>query len=107
MVNNPEIGGLTGLIEKFQKGGLGEIVSSWVGTGADLPVSADQITDALGVEKIQELASQAGVSENQISDGLATLLPPIIDRLTPDCQVPEGDALTKSIGSLAEKFLKG
>lgn len=107
MVNNPEVGGLPGLIEKFQKGGLGEIVSSWVGTEANLPVSADQITNALGAEKIQELASQAGVSGSQVSEGLAGLLPGIIDQLTPNGQVPEGNALAAGISSLAEKFLKG
>jgi uncharacterized protein YidB (DUF937 family) len=107
VINNPETGGLQGLIEKFQTGGLGEIVSSWIGTGANRPVSADQIVNALGSEKVKELALQAGIPENQVSDSLASLLPRIVDQLTPNGQVPEGNALVESIGALAGKFLKG
>lgn len=107
MINNPETGGLQGLIEKFQTGGLGEIVSSWIGTGENQPVSADQIVNALGSEKIKELAGQAGIPENQVSDGLAGLLPRIVDQLTPNGRMPEGNALVESIGALAGKFLKG
>lgn len=107
MMNNPEMGGLQGLIEKFQKGGLGEVVSSWVGTGDNLPVSANQISTMLGADKIQEIAGKAGISGNQVSDGLASLLPQLIDKLTPNGQVPEGNSLEGSISALAEKFLKG
>lgn len=107
MMNNPEMGGLQGLIGKFQKGGLGEVVSSWVGTGANLPVSADQISTMLGADKIQEIAGKVGISGNQVSDGLASLLPQMIDKLTPNGQVPEGNLLEGGISALAEKFLKG
>jgi len=107
MINNPEMGGLPGLINKFQKGGLGEIVSSWVGTGANQPVSADQISAALGPDSIQEMAGKAGVSETQMSDALASVLPQLIDKLTPDGNVPEGNALQQGISALAEKLLKG
>lgn len=107
LINNPETGGLQGLVEKLQNGGLGDIVSSWIGTGENRPVSSDQIASALGSEKIKELASQAGIPENQVSDGLAGLLPGIVDQLTPDGRVPEGNALIESIGALAAKFLKG
>ncbi|MRR16820.1 MAG: DUF937 domain-containing protein [Deltaproteobacteria bacterium] len=107
MINNPETGGLQGLVEKLQNGGLGEIVSSWIGTGENRPVSAGQIVDALGAEKIKELAVQAGIPEDQVSDGLAGLLPGIVDQLTPDGRVPQGNALSESIGALAAKFLKG
>lgn len=107
LVNNPETGGLQGLIDRFQTGGLGEIVSSWIGTGANQSVSADQISNALGAEKIKEIAEQAGLPENQISDSLASLLPRIVDQLTPNGRVPQGNALAESIGALAGKFLKG
>jgi uncharacterized protein YidB (DUF937 family) len=107
MINNPQIGGLPGLIEKFQKNGLGEVVSSWVGTGANQPISPDQINNALGTESITEIAGKVGVSRNQISEGLAGLLPQIIDKLTPDGKLPEGSILEKSLSALAGKFLKG
>jgi uncharacterized protein YidB (DUF937 family) len=107
MINNPETGGLSGLIEKFQKNGLGEVVSSWIGTGANQPVSADQINNALGTESIIEIAGKVGVSRKQISEGLASILPQIIDKLTPDGKVPEGSMLEKSLSALARKYLKG
>lgn len=105
MINNPETGGISGLIEKFQKNGLGEVVSSWIGTGANQPVSADQISGALGKESITEIAGKVGVSENQISDSLASILPQIIDKLTPDGKIPEGSILEKSLSALAGKYL--
>jgi uncharacterized protein YidB (DUF937 family) len=61
MLNKPEIGGLPGLISKFEKGGLGEVVSSWVGTGQNAPVTGDQITNTLGVDEINDIPVTASV----------------------------------------------
>ena len=107
LINNPAIGGLPGLINKFEKGGLGEIISSWVGTGANQPISADQIINALGADRIHEIADKLGVADNQVSDGLASVLPQIIDKLTPNGKVPEGDVLEQGIGLLSKQFLNG
>ena len=106
LINNPEIGGLPGLISKFEKGGLGEIVSSWVGTGANAPISGDQITNTLGIDKIRDIAGKLGMSDNQVSDALASLLPQIVDKLTPNGKVPDGDTLEQTLGSLLQKFTK-
>ena len=106
LINDPEIGGLPGLISKFEKGGLGEIVSSWVGTGANAPVSGDQITNTLGIDKIRDIAGKLGMSDNQVSDALASLLPQIVDKLTPNGKVPDGDTLEQTLGSLLQKFTK-
>ncbi len=105
LINNPAIGGLPGLINKFEKGGLGEIISSWVGTGANQPISADQIINALGADRIHEIADKLGVADNQVSDGLASVLPQIIDKLTPNGKVPEGDVLNQGISLLSKQFL--
>ncbi|PKN53581.1 MAG: hypothetical protein CVU55_00205 [Deltaproteobacteria bacterium HGW-Deltaproteobacteria-13] len=107
LINNPETGGLSGLISKFENGGLGDVVSSWVGTGTNAPVSDDQITNTLGPEKIQEIAAKLGISNSQVSGALATLLPQIIDKLTPDGKVPESNTLAQSLGSLLQTFTKG
>jgi uncharacterized protein YidB (DUF937 family) len=104
LINNPAIGGLPGLITKFENGGLGEIISSWVGTGANQPISADQIINALGADRIHEIADKLGVADNQVSDGLASVLPQIIDKLTPNGKVPEGDLLKQGISLLSKKF---
>ena len=107
LINNPAIGGLPGLVNKFQNGGLGDIISSWVGTGANQPISADQIINALGADKIHEIADKLGVGDNQVSDGLASVLPQIIDKLTPNGKVPEGDVLNQGISLLSKQFLTG
>jgi uncharacterized protein YidB (DUF937 family) len=107
LINNPDIGGLPGLISKFEKGGLSDVVSSWVGTGANAPVSGEQITNTLGADKIKEIASKLGISDGQVSGGLASLLPQIIDKLTPDGKVPDGNSLEQGLSSLLQKFTKG
>lgn len=93
LVNNPQSGGLGGLLQSFQQGGLGDVVNSWVSTGQNLPISAEQIQAVLGGGKLQEIAAQLGVSTEQASGGLADLLPQVVDKLTPNGQVPEGGDL--------------
>lgn len=107
MINNPETGGVSGLMEKFQKNGLGEIVSSWIGTGSNLPISADQITNTLGIESIRDIAGKIGIPGDQVSDSLASLLPQLIDQLSPAGKLPEGNILGGTLATLAQKFLKG
>jgi uncharacterized protein YidB (DUF937 family) len=86
-------GGISGLAEAFQQNGLGNIVSSWIGTGANLPVSADQVQKVLGSEQIQGFAQKAGIAPEAASSQLAEALPGIVDRLTPDGKVPQGGDL--------------
>jgi uncharacterized protein YidB (DUF937 family) len=105
LINNPTIGGLPGLINKFENGGLGEIISSWVGTGVNQPISADQIINALGADRIHKIADKLGVADNQVSDGLASVLPQVIDKLTPNGKVPESDVLKQGISLLSKQFL--
>lgn len=93
LINNPQTGGLGGLVQSFQQGGLGNIVNSWVSTGQNLPISAEQIQAVLGGGKLQEIAAQLGVSTEQASGGLADLLPQVVDKLTPNGQVPQGGDL--------------
>src|SRR5574343_865873 len=89
LINN-QPGGLGGLVQSFQQGGLGEIVNSWVSTGQNLPVSAEQLQSVLGGGALQDIAAKLGVSPEQASGSLADLLPQVVDKLTPNGQVPEG-----------------
>src|SRR5512135_1934648 len=93
LINDPQTGGLAGLAQTLKDKGLGDVVSSWISTGKNLPVSADQITQALGSDQIQQISKNAGVSQEEASKGLASLLPEIIDKLTPDGKVPQSDML--------------
>lgn len=85
-------GGLAGLVGRLQQGGLGEVVSSWISTGPNLPVSADQLSGALGAETLGPLAQQLGLSHGDLAQQLAHLLPQVVDRLTPQGQLPAGGA---------------
>ena len=86
-------GGLQGLVQSFAQKGLGDIVSSWVSTGPNLPVSAGQLQKALGSDAIGSLAQKAGVAPEAASSILAQVLPGIVDKLTPEGQIPEGGNL--------------
>jgi uncharacterized protein YidB (DUF937 family) len=101
LVQNSE-GGLGGLLAKLNQGGLGEQVASWVGTGKNLPVSAEQISQVLGGAGLGDIAAQLGLSREAAAGQLADLLPQVIDGLTPNGQVPEAgsDFLTQGLSAL-------
>lgn len=102
-------GGLNGLLGKLQQGGLAEAAASWVGTGQNRAVDASQISKALGNEAVGALAARFGLNPAQASDGLAGLLPRVIDGLTPDGKVPDnaqGDALGALVGQLAGRLFR-
>ncbi|MBX9869563.1 MAG: YidB family protein, partial [Burkholderiaceae bacterium] len=84
-------GGLQGLIGAFQNAGLGEVIASWVGTGQNLPISAEQIQQALGGGHLNQLAEASGMSHSDTAGGLAAILPGLIDQLTPNGQVADAD----------------
>ena len=105
LVNNPQTGGLGGLVQSFQQGGLAEIVNSWVSTGQNLPISAEQIQSVLGNSTLQDLAAKLGMSNEQISGGLASMLPQVVDQLTPNGEVPQGgDLLAQGLDLLKGKL---
>jgi len=101
LVNDPKHGGLQGLVQPFQQGGLGEIVNSWVSTGHNLPISAEQITSVLGGSSLQDIAAKLGVSPDQAAGSLAEILPQAVDTLTPNGQIPQGgDLLAQGLDML-------
>lgn len=97
-------GGLGALVGALTQGGLGNVASSWVGTGQNMPVSPDQLQSALGGGGaggiLAQLAQQAGMSNGDAASGLSQILPGLVDKLTPDGQVPQQDSLEKMLGSL-------
>lgn len=105
LINNPQSGGLAGLLAQLSQGGLGNAVASWVGNGENQPVSGDAIQQALGSGKIQALAAQAGISPDALSSGLAHILPGIVDQLTPNGEIPSGDLMEQGMGLLKGKLL--
>lgn len=105
MINN-QPGGLSGLVQRFHEKGLGELVNSWVSTGQNLPASSDQIQHVLGTEQVQQFAAKAGISPDLASSKLAELLPMIVDKLTPNGQIPQQSSVLQSGMDLLESLGK-
>lgn len=99
--------GLAGLTAAFQQKGLGDIVSSWIGTGQNLPVSASQIQQALGDDQIRSFAQKSGISTQAARTQSADMLPSVVDKLTPGGRLPEGDDLKSASLGLLLNLLSG
>ena len=97
LLGNQQSGGLAGIAQQFAGKGLGDIVNSWVGTGQNLPITPQQIQQVLGGDTINQLASKAGLSPDQATSHLTELLPKIVDKLTPNGQIPKGDISSKGM----------
>ena len=93
-------GGIGGLVEQLSQGGLAQHVQSWIGTGNNLPVNAEQIIAALGGGKVGQIAQQLGINPQQAGSLLAQVLPHIINHVTPDGQLPTGAAQTPTASVL-------
>ncbi len=76
-------GGVQGIVAQLEQQGLGGTVRSWVGTGANLPITPDQIHQAFGSETVKELAAKIGISPQDLAAKLSQILPQAIDKLTP------------------------
>ncbi len=92
--------GLGAMVQQFQKNGLGDLIGSWVGTGANQPANPDQIQQALGPDTIQHFAQQTGLGGPQVSSMLAQLLPQLVDKVTPTGAVPQANDLQGLLAGL-------
>jgi uncharacterized protein YidB (DUF937 family) len=81
-------GGLGDLLKQFQQGGHGDAASSWVGQGENKTIAPGDLANALGADQIDSLASQSGMSRDDLLQGLSKYLPQVIDHLTPDGRLP-------------------
>jgi uncharacterized protein YidB (DUF937 family) len=82
------LGGLGGLLDKLQKGGLGDVANSWIGAGQNQPVTPKQLGPALGPDIIKKLAQRSGLSEEELTKQLSQILPGVVDKLTPAGRLP-------------------
>jgi uncharacterized protein YidB (DUF937 family) len=82
------LGGLGGLLDKLQQGGLGSAANSWVGSGQNQPVSPGQLGSALGPNIIKTLSQRSGLSEEELTKQLSQILPGLVDKLTPNGRLP-------------------
>ena len=92
------LGGLGGLLNKLQQGGLGNETKSWVGSGQNQPVSPNQLGQALGPNIIKTLSQMTGVSEDELTKQLSQGIPVIVNTLTPNGRLPTVAELSNVIG---------
>jgi uncharacterized protein YidB (DUF937 family) len=99
-------GGLESLLAKMKELGLGDKVDSWIGKGPNKSITPKQTEKVLGKEKVQQLAAQTGMPENQVLQGLSRVLPGVVNHLTPDGSLPIGGEIESAIGGLLGAFTK-
>lgn len=98
------MGGLGAVLDQFQRAGFGDQARSWVGTGQNQAITPDAIAQVFGRDGLSAIAARAGVSETEASVGLSQLLPEVVDRVTPQGQVPDLQSLAASVDALARQL---
>lgn len=96
------LGGLAGLAEQFQRGGMGDVMNSWIGKGENQPIAPDQLGNVLGGDLLGKLTQQTGMGQSDLLGQLSQLLPQMVDQATPDGRIPEGGL--GNIGAILGRF---
>ena len=81
-------GGLQGVVNEFERNGLGATVQSWVGTGPNKSISPDEVQRAIGPDLLQQLAAKSGLSVQELAQKLSQVLPDAVDKMTPNGSIP-------------------
>ena len=82
------LGGLGGLLNRFQQSGHDDVIKSWIGTGQNKPIAPGQLGSALGSDVVKSLAQRSGLSEQELMAQLSQILPGVVDKLTPNGRLP-------------------
>jgi uncharacterized protein YidB (DUF937 family) len=101
------LGGLGALLQQFQSQGYGDQVQSWIGTGENQPIPPDAVGQVFDSNELSQIASQAGVSEDEARAGLSELLPEVVDHFTPGGNVPDFDQLSASVDQFEHQIQQG
>lgn len=99
-----EQGGVQVLLEKFQQGGLGQVLNTWIGSGNNQSIDGGEIQNALGQDQLQSLADKLGTDVNGASGTLAALLPQVIDKLSPQGHIDTSN--TQDLGAMVDGLFK-
>jgi uncharacterized protein YidB (DUF937 family) len=100
-INSPEVGGIGGLEKMFQEKGLGGVIASWIGTGQNMPISADQLQNVLKGGALEAMASKSGMDVAQLTSIFSQLMPHAVDQVTPNGKIPDSGALAQMMKGLA------
>ncbi|MET0682796.1 MAG: YidB family protein [Casimicrobiaceae bacterium] len=98
-------GGVEGILDKFRQGGYADQAASWQSTGQNIPLPGSALQEVLGTGSIGQIAQQLGMSHGDAAGGLAQVLPQLIDRFTPDGNVPDNhnDMVEQALALLTQK----
>jgi len=91
-------------VQSFHDKGMGGVVSSWVSSGSNSPITPDQIHQVLGSDQVKALAAKAGISPDAAGSAIAQLLPGLVDKLTPNGSVPDHSNFLAMAGSMLQNF---
>lgn len=81
-------GGLDALVNRFKQSGLEDVINSWIGTGQNQAISPNKLREALGEKTVDDLTRQSGAPQDDLLSQLSKYLPAVVDRLTPNGQLP-------------------
>jgi uncharacterized protein YidB (DUF937 family) len=105
LANNGQTGGLHGLVERFEEVGLGHLIHSWIASGPNLPIDAEQVEAVLGEGHLQQIAEETRLSQNEAAEQLGDMLPDLVDSLTPSGHIPQGGL--GNMSALLDHFIGG
>ena len=103
MIQN-QPGGLQGLVQSFHDKGMGALVSAWISSGPNPPISSDQVHQVLGSDQLKALAAKAGISPDVAGAAIAQILPGLVDKLTPNGSVPDHSNVMEMASSMLKNL---
>lgn len=100
LMTNQKTGGFSGFLDLFKSNGLGDTATSWITGGDNADISGDQLQSALGAETISGIADQVGIPTEKANSALGFMIPQVVDKLTPDGEIPDDEGILSKIGDL-------
>jgi uncharacterized protein YidB (DUF937 family) len=85
-------GGIEGLLARMQQAGYGQQAQSWIGTGQNMPITPDALSQIFGQGQLGQIAQQLGLPQQDAAGGLAQMLPDVVDQMTPQGQIPDNSS---------------
>ena len=104
MMQSNSQGGLSGLLDRFRDHGFDDAVRTWIGNGANLALNPEDVKRVIGSRSIEMLAHKAGVPPKAATAELASLIPQLVDKLTPAGHLPDEEGLARNFDLLKEKI---
>jgi uncharacterized protein YidB (DUF937 family) len=81
-------GGMNAVLDKFRQKGLNRQAQSWMSSGDNEPIDGQTVQQVVGQDELRQMAQRLGVPEEQVAQAFAEIMPEMVDKLTPDGQMP-------------------